>query len=253
MEYRVEEIARAAGVSVDTVRFYQSRGLLPAPEKRGRKAIYSDAHLERLQRIRQLNREGLTLAAVHRVLDQENTGHGVRESLLGALAEAEGERRYTRAELAQAAAIPEFLIDGAERAGLLGPLESAGESTYTQSDLDSLRAATSLLQQGFPLQELMPLAIDHAAHTNAIADRSIELFDRYVRESRENDEAPSKEAVIKAFRELLPAVTTLVALHFQRTLLSRARTRLASSGDEQALADALEATEEGRLRVSWDS
>ena len=40
MQYRVEELARAAGVSVDTIRFYQARRLLPAPRRAGRRAVY---------------------------------------------------------------------------------------------------------------------------------------------------------------------------------------------------------------------
>jgi DNA-binding transcriptional MerR regulator len=68
MEYRVEEIAGAAQVRVDTLRFYQARGLLPAPRKRGRVAIYDDEHLERLRRIRQLQREGFSLAQIQRLL-----------------------------------------------------------------------------------------------------------------------------------------------------------------------------------------
>ena len=74
MEYRVEQLARAAGVSVDTVRFYQSRGLLPSPQRRGRAAFYSQQHLDRLRRIRRLNRRGLTLEAVGRVLDRSESG-----------------------------------------------------------------------------------------------------------------------------------------------------------------------------------
>lgn len=252
MEYRVEEIARAAGVSVDTVRFYQSRGLLPPPERRGRAAIYSEAHLERLQRIRALNRQGLTLEAVRRLLDRPDPAEGVRESLLGALAEVEGDRTYSRAELAQRAEVPDFLLDSAERAGLLEPLELDGEPRYAQSDLHTVQAGTLLLRKGFPLQDLLPLAVDHAAHMNEIADRAIELFDRFIREPQPGSEAPSKDEVTQAFQELLPAVTTLVALHFQRTLIRRARARLARKGDEEALAAVLAATEDARLRVSWE-
>lgn len=54
MEYRVEALAAAAGIRVDTVRFYQSRGLLPKPGRRGRLAIYEADHLQRLRRIRTL-------------------------------------------------------------------------------------------------------------------------------------------------------------------------------------------------------
>ena len=49
MEYRVEELAKASGLPVDTIRFYQGKGLLPAPRRLGRLAVYGDAHLERLK------------------------------------------------------------------------------------------------------------------------------------------------------------------------------------------------------------
>ncbi|HUA94587.1 MAG TPA: MerR family transcriptional regulator, partial [Acidimicrobiales bacterium] len=52
--YRVEELARRSGLSVDTVRFYQKRGLLDPPERQGRIAWYDSSHLERLERIRRL-------------------------------------------------------------------------------------------------------------------------------------------------------------------------------------------------------
>ena len=42
MEFRVEELAARSGVRVDTLRFYQARGLLPAPERVGRVAVYGD-------------------------------------------------------------------------------------------------------------------------------------------------------------------------------------------------------------------
>lgn len=69
MEYRVEELARLAGVRIDTVRYYQSRGLLPPPRREGRVAWYGDPHLERLRRIRGLREEGLSLDWIGRMLD----------------------------------------------------------------------------------------------------------------------------------------------------------------------------------------
>ncbi|MFQ5515011.1 MAG: MerR family transcriptional regulator [Myxococcota bacterium] len=251
MEYRVEELARAAGVRVDTVRFYQTRGLLPPPERRGRAAIYTDAHLERLRRVRALNRAGLTLDAVGRILRSAREGGGDRESLLGAVQEAEGERSFTRAELAQEADVPEFLLDSAEQAGLLQPLEIEGEPRYTEADLGAVRAGMTLLRSGLTLQDLLPLAQDHAAQIREIADRAIELFDCAIRSPRAGEPPPTEQEITRAFRELLPAVTTLVALHFQRTLLHRARARLARSGENEALRAALDATLEARLKVSW--
>lgn len=60
MRYRVEQLAAACDVSVDTVRYYQSRGLLPAPAREGRVAFYDEGHAERIRRIRDLQAKGLS-------------------------------------------------------------------------------------------------------------------------------------------------------------------------------------------------
>ena len=59
-EYRIDDLARASGVLVRNVRYYQDSGMLPQPRRRGRVASYSDAHLARL---RLLNR-GYTAANI---------------------------------------------------------------------------------------------------------------------------------------------------------------------------------------------
>ncbi|MFT3901241.1 MAG: MerR family transcriptional regulator [Gordonia sp. (in: high G+C Gram-positive bacteria)] len=59
-EYRIDDLAREAGTTTRNVRGYQDRGLLPRPVRRGRIAIYSDMHLERLQVINRLLRKGFT-------------------------------------------------------------------------------------------------------------------------------------------------------------------------------------------------
>jgi DNA-binding transcriptional MerR regulator len=251
MEYRIEELARAAGVAVGTVRFYQSRGLLPRPRRAGRVALYGDEHLERIARIRALNRRGLTLEGVRRALAVAPTDGGASASLLQAIEETEGERRYDRAQLAAAVGLPEILLAQAEQAGLLQPLERDGEAPYTEADRSAVLAARRLLDSGMPLHELLPLAVEHARHTQELADRAVELFRRSVRLDPADGSPRPSEEVTAAFRELLPAVTTLVALFFQRTLVSRARAALARSGEEGDLRDALAATESARLRVSW--
>src|SRR5258708_13160362 len=68
MEYRIEQLARTAGVAVDTIRFYQGKGLLDAPRRDGRVTWYGDGHLEPLRRIRELQQRGFTLTVIHRFL-----------------------------------------------------------------------------------------------------------------------------------------------------------------------------------------
>lgn len=60
----VEQLALAAGVSVRTVRFYATKGMLPPPHLRGRLGLYAPAHLARLQLIRDLQTKGFTLTAI---------------------------------------------------------------------------------------------------------------------------------------------------------------------------------------------
>jgi len=60
-EYRIDDLARAAGTTTRNVRGYQDRGLLPRPLRRGRIAIYTDLHLDRLKVINDLLRRGFTI------------------------------------------------------------------------------------------------------------------------------------------------------------------------------------------------
>ena len=64
--YSIDELARLAGVSGRTVRYYVQRGLIPPPAGRGPGRHYGQEHLERILHLRTLQREGLTLdGAIH--------------------------------------------------------------------------------------------------------------------------------------------------------------------------------------------
>ena len=97
---RVEELAARADVSVDTIRFYQKRQLVPSPEREGRVAWYGPAHLERLARIRELQGQGLTLALIARVLSGDLDATDAPLALAVAVAEAP-EEFLTLGELAE--------------------------------------------------------------------------------------------------------------------------------------------------------
>lgn len=253
MEYRIEELTARSGVRIDTIRFYQGRGLLPPPRREGRIALYDDQHLARLRRIRELLADGLSLNLIRRVLEAETHAAHDREPLLSALvAEQVGGRTLTRAELAAEAGIPEALIGAAQAAGLVQPLRVGDEERFSEADLDMARAGLALLGAGVPLDELIGLAVRHARATHELAEGAIELFDRHVRRRGGNAASEADaEAVTARFRELLPQATRLVALFFQRTLVSRALERLEGAGEHDALREAIAATESGRLEVSW--
>jgi DNA-binding transcriptional MerR regulator len=83
-EYRVEELAEAAGIPVRTLRFYRERRLLPPPRREGRIAWYSEDHLARLRTISALLERGHTLGGIAELIaawEQGRTLDGVAERL----------------------------------------------------------------------------------------------------------------------------------------------------------------------------
>ena len=153
VEYRVEELAASAGVRVDTVRFYQGRGLLPAPRREGRVAFYQEAHLERLRRVRELLADGFTLAQIGRIFDVTEASEQ-SDSLLAALVtENVGERTLSRSELAAESQVPDAVLVAARNAGLIEPIVVGGEERFTRDDAEMARAGLEILGHGLPLQE----------------------------------------------------------------------------------------------------
>lgn len=231
MRYRVEQLAAACDVSVDTIRYYQSRGLVPAPAREGRLAWYDEHHEERIRRVRALQGKGLTLAAIARVL-----GDGQDEpdaDLALAVAAARGEiaqgELLTLEDFAGRSGVPASLIQAVEREGIELGRTVDGEVRYTTADIEIVRGALRLLEYGLPVSDLLALARDTNDAMVGLAARAVELFDRHVRKPIIDTSGSSGNAagqLVEAFDVLLPAVTNLVANHFRRVLLAEAEERL---------------------------
>lgn len=67
--FTTSELAIAADVGSQTLRYYERRGLLPEPPRtRGGHRIYGPQHLERLLLIQQIQRLGFHLEEIHGLL-----------------------------------------------------------------------------------------------------------------------------------------------------------------------------------------
>ncbi|MFD7689588.1 MerR family transcriptional regulator [Streptomyces sp. NPDC059781] len=76
----IDELAARAGVTVRTVRFYGTKGLLPPPVIGPRRVgHYGREHLARLELIEELQHLGMTLAAIERYLGQLPPGLSARD------------------------------------------------------------------------------------------------------------------------------------------------------------------------------
>jgi MerR family transcriptional regulator/heat shock protein HspR len=67
--YMISVAAELAGVHPQTLRIYESKGLVTPQRSAGNTRLYSQADLERLELIGQLTSEGINLAGVMRITD----------------------------------------------------------------------------------------------------------------------------------------------------------------------------------------
>ena len=67
--YNIETLAKLAGLTRRTIRYYVQRGLLKPPQGGGRGSYYTDEHLERLEKIKKWSEQGVPLIHVRDMLE----------------------------------------------------------------------------------------------------------------------------------------------------------------------------------------
>ena len=73
---KIGQLARTAEVSIDTVRFYERRGVLPRPQRQpSGYRTYDETTIERIRLARSLQRLGLTLDEVVDALHAHDRGN----------------------------------------------------------------------------------------------------------------------------------------------------------------------------------
>ncbi|SEG34890.1 DNA-binding transcriptional regulator, MerR family [Actinacidiphila yanglinensis] len=185
-EYRVEELAEAAGIPVRTLRFYRERRLLPPPRREGRIAWYSEDHLARLRTISALLERGHTLGGIADLIaawEKGRTLDGVAEllGLEGALATPWSEEtpiRLSPQELADyfgEGISPENLTDSLE----IGYIAVDGEQVVHVSRR-LLDASAALVREGVPLSAVLAAGREVRIHVDAMADLFTQVIKTHV-------------------------------------------------------------------------
>lgn len=70
--YMISVAAELAGMHPQTLRIYESKGLVTPKRSEGNTRLYSQADIEQLELISQLTSEGINLAGVVRILDMQS-------------------------------------------------------------------------------------------------------------------------------------------------------------------------------------
>jgi DNA-binding transcriptional MerR regulator len=161
-EYRIDELARAAGTTVRNVRVYQERGLLPPPRRQGRVGIFSDAHLARLRLIGQLLDRGYTFAHITELVAAWEQGRdlGTVLGLEEALADPWSDEipgYVTVDELVERFGDDAVTPDTLAKAVEVGALEPEGDRFRVPSPR-LLHAGAEMVDSGIPLADVLELA-----------------------------------------------------------------------------------------------
>jgi len=174
----LDELTRRTGVSVRNIRFYTTRGLVPAPIRRGRSGYYSADHLSRLELVRELQAHGFTLAAIEKYVarippDATAETISLHRTLLAPWM-AELPETLSRRELAKRAgrSLSDDELDTLNALGIVYPTKQG----KFQVAAAHLSVGVSLLDLGMPHDAALAAQDILAAHGRAIADELTELF-----------------------------------------------------------------------------
>ncbi|MGY1579719.1 MerR family transcriptional regulator [Streptomyces sp. MN13] len=192
----MEELARLAGITVRTLRFYRERKLIPPPRREGRIAWYDDHHLARLRTISALLERGHTLNGIAELAEAFDHGRDVGDLLgLGAPTE-ETPVRLTPEELADhfaGQATPENLAAALE----LGYLGTDGDEIVHISRR-LLDVSSALVHEGIPLAEVLAAGKHVREHADALADLFADLILRHADETDIDRLRPLARSVVEA-------------------------------------------------------
>lgn len=159
-DYRIDELARAAGSTVRNVRAYQDRGLLPPPRRAGRVGWYSAAHLARLRLIGALLERGYTLSNIAELVAAYERGQDVGallglEAVLGSWADRPTQAVTTSELLEMFGPTAVEHLDEAVDVGMLLP---AGDDRYLVLNPPAVEVGALLAGAGVPLPAVLAAA-----------------------------------------------------------------------------------------------
>ncbi|MGK5558509.1 MerR family transcriptional regulator [Actinomadura kijaniata] len=235
-EYRIDDLARAAGTTVRNIRAYQDRGLLPPPQLKGRVGIYDDSHLARLRLIGQLLKRGYTFAVIKDLVGAWETGKDVSE-VLGL------EKVLTDPwsdEIPGTASVEELVATfGAglaedevarmlDRTVALGLIEPEGDH-YRVPSPRLLHVGAELVAAGIPLDAVLDIAEQIRADCEVIAGRFVNLVHEHVFQRLETDIPPSGEEIgeiAAVVRRMRPLVRMVVDPFIARAMETRVQAAL---------------------------
>ncbi|MEU9516974.1 MerR family transcriptional regulator [Streptomyces sp. NPDC048224] len=222
----IDELAARAGLTVRTVRFYGTRGLLPPPVLGPRRVgRYDGEHLARLALIEELQHQGMTLAAIERYLSRLPSDLSAHDLALHRAVVAswapETVERVTREELGRRAGRP-LTDEEVDRLGAMDVVVPDGDGYRVDAGL--LRLGVELLDVPFSTETVLAARTALLEHSRAAA-RDLSLLLRDAVAERNAPDVRSLSA------HMHPLVVQALLTTFQRSLREELREWLDRDGE----------------------
>ncbi|MHB9757546.1 MerR family transcriptional regulator [Streptomyces sp. BYX5S] len=215
----VDELAAHAGVTVRTIRFYSTRGLLPPPAIGPRRVgHYGPDHVARLALIEELQHQGMTLAAIERYLEQLPPDLSAQDLAIHRAVVAswapDTVETLTRSDLDRRAgrALTE---EDLARLGAMDVLTREADGTY-RCDTGQLRLGAQLLDVPLSLDAILASREVLVEHSRGAAQELARLFSDEVSQRAEQD-------VKSLSAHMQPLVVQALLTAFQRSLKEELR------------------------------
>ncbi|MFC8517296.1 MerR family transcriptional regulator [Streptomyces sp. NPDC057257] len=223
----IDELAARAGITVRTVRFYGTKGLLPPPVIGPRRVgHYGQQHVARLALIEELQHQGMTLAAIERYMEQlpPDLSHhdlAIHRAVVASWAPDTVET-VSAEELRRRAGRP-LGADDVERLTAMGVVRpNAEDADGYRVDAGLLRLAVQLLDVPLSQEAILAARKVLVAHSRAAAHELSQLFRGEVAERAEED-------VKSLSAHMQPIVVQALLTTFQRSLRDEVHQWLAAS------------------------
>lgn len=172
----IEQLAAETGMTVRNIRAHQSRGLLDPPEVRGRTGFYGAEHVERLRLIRDMQADGLNLAAIQKLVGTGGEEFAGFRRALAAPFETGGAQIVEGTEVRRLLGVEEVDDATIERAARLGLFRPLGEDRYEVTSPRLLTAAAEVGAIGLRPEVGLDVLEKLDRHAQSIAKIFVELF-----------------------------------------------------------------------------
>ncbi|MCG3041077.1 MerR family transcriptional regulator [Streptomyces sp. S1A] len=220
----VDELAARAGVTVRTIRFYSTRGLLPPPEIGPRRVgRYGPGHLSRLALIEELQHQGMTLAAIERYLrqlppDLSPEDLALHRALVASWA-PDAEAEATREKLERRAGRP-LTEDDLDRLAAMNVLARTDDPDVFRIDPVILHLGVRLLEVPVSLKTLLAAREVVLEHSREAARELSRMFKEEVWEPyRRRESDPEQVETMRTLSaHMQPMIVQALVTAFQRSM-----------------------------------